>query len=75
MVRSVPGEGVNGTRVTDPGAYVEGVNGRCLVVPDSVISVMTNLLVKFDPIMVKNENVCDGVTREVGKPVKLAWYF
>ena len=66
--------GVNGTRVTEPGAKVDGVSGKYLVDPDSVIIVIANLLVKLVPIVVKIEKVAGGGTKEVGKPVKLAWY-
>lgn len=64
--------GVKGISVTDPGATVVGVNGKYLVVPDSVIIVIANLLVKLVPIVVKIENVAGGVAGEVGKPVKSA---
>ena len=64
--------GVKGTNVTEPGATVVGVNGKYLVVPDSMIIVITNLLVKLLPIVVNIENVAGAVAGEVGKPVKLA---
>ena len=66
--------GVHGTSVTEPGAKVDGVNGKYLVDPDSVMIVIANLLVKLVPIVVKIEKVAGGGTKEVGKPVKLAWY-
>ena len=62
--------GVKGTTITEPGATVVGVNGKYLVVPDSVIIVIGNLLVKLVPIVVKIENM-DGIG---GKPVKLSSY-
>lgn len=64
-----PDVGVKGTKVTFPCASVEGVNGSHLVVPDSVTSDSTNLLVKLGPMVVKNVTVIEGVI--IGSPVNL----